>query len=215
MASRAHESLPTASSDTSTDAVVIVGTSRRSRDEDFTAFVTDHQADLLRTAWLLCGDTHRAEELTQQALVRTYGAWSRAGAGDPLAYARRVLVNLRIDTWRRRRREVLVAPEDLPDDVAHPGTAPHRSTADHQADRDQLVRALATLSPRQRRVVVLRHLVGLPEADVAADLGISVGTVKSTSSRALAQLRATLHASDDDAPSSASPSSTPAPRSSR
>ena len=107
---------------------------------------------------------------------------------------------------------MLVAPEDLPDDVAHPSTAPHRSTADHQADRDQLVRALATLSPRQRRVVVLRHLVGLPEADVAADLGISVGTVKSTSSRALAQLRATLA---DDAPSSASPSSTPAPRSSR
>ena len=192
MASRAHEPLPTASSDTSTDAVVIIGTSRRSRDEDFTAFVTDHQADLLRTAWLLCGDAHRAEELTQQALVRTYGAWSRAGAGDPLAYARRVLVNLRIDTWRRRRREVLVAPEDLPDAVAHPGTTPRRSTADHQADRDQLVRALATLSPRQRRVVVLRHLVGLPEADVAADLGISVGTVKSTSSRALAQLRATL-----------------------
>jgi len=216
MASRAHEPLPTASSDTSTDAVVIIGTSRRSRDEDFTAFVTDHQADLLRTAWLLCGDTHRAEELTQQALVRTYGAWSRAGAGDPLAYARRVLVNLRIDTWRRRRREVLVAPEDLPDDVAHPGTAPHRSTADHQADRDQLVRALATLSPRQRRVVVLRHLVGLPEADVAADLGISVGTVKSTSSRALAQLRATLSdAPDGAAPPSASPSSTPAPRSPR
>ena len=84
MANRAHEPLPTASSDTSTDAVVIIGTSRRSRDEDFTAFVTDHQADLLRTAWLLCGDSHRAEELTQQALVRTYGAWSRAGAGDPL-----------------------------------------------------------------------------------------------------------------------------------
>src|SRR5674476_140937 len=215
MASRAHEPLPTASSDTSMN-VVIIGTSQRSRDEDFTAFVADHQADLLRTAWLLCGDSHRAEELTQQALVRTYGAWSRAGAGDPVAYARRVLVNLRIDTWRRRRREVLVAPEDLPDDVAHPGTAPHRSTADHQADRDQLVRALATLSPRQRRVVVLRHLVGLPEADVAADLGVSVGTVKSTSSRALAQLRATLSdAPDGAAPPSASPSSTPAPRSSR
>src|SRR5674476_87806 len=208
MASRAHEPLPTASSDTSMN-VVIIGTSQHSRDEDFTAFVADHQADLLRTAWLLCGDSHRAEELTQQALVRTYGAWSRAGAGDPVAYARRVLVNLRIDTWRRRRREVLVAPEDLPDDVAHPGTAPHRSTADHQADRDQLVRALATLSPRQRRVVVLRHLVGLPEADVAADLGISVGTVKSTSSRALAQLRATLSdAPDGAAPPSASPSST-------
>jgi len=127
-----------------------------------------------------------------------------------------VLVNLRIDTWRRRRREVLLAPEDMPDDGAHPGASPHRSTADHQADRDQLVRALATLSPRQRRVVVLRHLVGLPQADVAADLGISVGTVKSTSSRALAQLRATLsEAPDGAAPPSASPSSTSSPRSPR
>src|SRR5665648_750310 len=90
------------------------------------------------------------------------------------------------------------------------------STADRQADRDGVVRALAKLSPRQRRVVVLRHLVGLPEADVAADLGSSVGTVKSTSSRALAQLRATLSdAPDGAAPPSASPSSTPAPRSSR
>src|SRR5665647_3348241 len=178
MASRAHESLPTASSDTSTDAVVIIGTSRRSRDEDFTTCVADHQADLLRTAWLLCGDSHRAEELTQQALVRTYGAWSRAGAGDPVAYARRVLVNLRIDTWRRRRREVLVAPEDLPDDAAHPGTAPHRSTADHQADRDQLVpvglmvgRAAVRRGTRVRGVVgqVLRsdeHLTTAPSPGV-------------------------------------------------
>jgi RNA polymerase sigma-70 factor (sigma-E family) len=205
MASASHDPLPAERPDLDrrpgheSDPVVILGITRATRDEQFTAFVTEHQADLLRTAWLLCGDAHRAEELTQQALVRTYGAWSRAGTGDPLAYARRVLVNLRIDTWRRRRREVLVAPEDLPDDVAHPGTAPRRSAADHQADRDQLVRALATLSPRQRRVVVLRHLVGMTEADVAADLGVSVGTVKSTSSRALAQLRTTLQAAADDA----------------
>src|SRR5665647_2834538 len=85
----ALEPLATASSDTSTDAVVIIGTSRRSRDEDFTAFVADHQADLLRTAWLLCGDSHRAEELTQQALVRTGARPGAVGAGDPVAYARR------------------------------------------------------------------------------------------------------------------------------
>jgi len=181
-------------------AVVIVGEPSRPGDAEFTGFVAAHQADLLRTAWLLCGDAHRAEELTQQALVRTYAAWSRAGAGDPLAYARRVLVNLRIDTWRRRRREVLLPPADMPDDVGHPGTSPRRSAADQQADRDQLVRALAALSARQRRVVVLRHLVGMPEAEVAADLGVSVGTVKSTSSRALAQLRANLQVPDDDAP---------------
>lgn len=165
---------------------------RRTADEDFTAFVAAHQADLLRTAWLLVGDAHRAEELTQQALVRTYAAWSRAGSGDPLAYTRRVLVNLRTDSWRRRRREVLV--DALPEEAAGLGAPLARDAADDHADRDRLVRALAALTPKQRRVVVLRHLVGLPEAEVADHLGVSVGTVKSTSSRALALLRDALAA---------------------
>jgi len=156
---------------------------RSTTDVEFSAFVAEHGDELLRTAWLLCGDTHRAEELTQQALVRTYAAWGRAH--DPLAYTRRVLANLRVDTWRRRRREVLTAPEDLPE---HARSDEHARTE----DRDQLARALALLSPRQRRVVVLRHMVGLPEAEVAAELGVSVGTVKSTASRGLATLRAAL-----------------------
>jgi RNA polymerase sigma-70 factor (sigma-E family) len=166
------------------------------RDAEFAAFMSACSADLLRTAWLLCGDAHRAEELTQQALVRTHAAWPRVRTGDPLAYTRRILANLRVDTWRRRRREVLTAPEDLPDDASGPGgtgaDGPDHPT--RTADRDLLVRALATLSPRQRRIVVLRHLVGMPEAEVAADLGVSVGTVKSTTSRALATLRTTLAA---------------------
>ncbi len=170
-------------------AVHLVGR-HRTADDEFTAFVTAHQAELLRTAWLLVGDAHRAEELTQQALVRTYAAWPRAGSGDPLAYTRRVLVNLRTDTWRRRRREVLV--DGVPDEAVGLGAHPARDAADDHADRDRLVRALAGLTPRQRRVVVLRHLVGLPEAEVADHLGVSVGTVKSTSSRALALLRETL-----------------------
>ena len=160
-----------------------VDTGYGDRDREFTAFMTTHSADLLRTAWFLVGDHHRAEELTQQALVRTYAAWPRAREGDPLAYARRVLVNARIDTWRRRRREVLT--DRLPD----PGVP---DDAARLADRDQLVRALALLTARQRRIVVLRHLVGLPEAEVAAALGVSVGTVKSTASRGLATLRAAL-----------------------
>ncbi|WP_407342257.1 SigE family RNA polymerase sigma factor [Pengzhenrongella phosphoraccumulans] len=175
--------------------VVPVGTSRVSRDEGFAAFMASHQGDLLRTAWLLCGDAHRAEELTQQALVRTYAAWPRASGGDPLAYARRVLVNLRVDTWRRRRREVLTPPERMPD-----SGVPADGRAD---DRDQLVRALATLTTRQRRVIVLRHLLDLPESEVAAELGITVGTVKSTASRALAALRASM--ADDGRPSPSSP----------
>lgn len=166
---------------------VVVGrpdrTSRAERDEQFTAFMAAHQDHLLHTAWLLTGDAHRAEELVQQALVRTYSSWDRVST-DRLAYTRRTLVNLRVDTWRRRRREVLTS--ELPErggDDAHAPTD----------DRDQLVRALALLSPRQRRIVVLRHLVGLPEAEVAAELGVSVGTVKSTASRGLQRLRESLN----------------------
>ncbi|MDM7853749.1 SigE family RNA polymerase sigma factor [Cellulomonas sp. MW4] len=152
------------------------------RDAEFTAFMTSHSQTLLHTAWLLTGDAHRAEELTQTALVRTYAAWDRVST-DPLAYARRILVNLRVDTWRRRRREVLL-------DAVPESHAPDQHGTTH--DRDQLVRALALLTPRQRRVIVLRHLVGLPEAEVAAELGVSVGTVKSTASRGLAHLREVL-----------------------
>ena len=168
--------------------VVAPGPSRldgSTRDAEFTAFMAAHADALHRTAWLLCGDAHRAEELTQQTLVRTYAAWGRARRGDELAYARQILVNLRVDTWRRHRREVLSAPQDLPE----------AASGDEQAqthDRDQLVRALALLTPRQRRIVVLRHLVGLPEAEVASQLGVSVGTVKSTASRGLATLRTAL-----------------------
>lgn len=163
---------------------------RSATDEQFSAFVAEHGDDLLRTAWLLCGDAHRAEELTQQALVRTYAAWHRAQ--DPLAYARRVLANLRVDTWRRRRREVLTAPEDLPERARNDVHA-------RTEDRDQLARALALLSPRQRRIVVLRHMIGMPEAEVAAELGVSVGTVKSTASRGLATLRAALATHQEEA----------------
>jgi len=155
------------------------------KDTEFTRFMTEATPALARTAWLLCGDTHQADELVQQALVRTYLSWSRARAGDPLAYARRTLANLRIDTWRRRRREGLTDPTDLPDHTTGDPAAT-------RADRDQLTRALAQLTTRQRRVVVLRHFLDLSEQQVADDLGISVGTVKSTASRALTQLRATL-----------------------
>lgn len=167
------------------DHLVLPVRAGTARDEEFAAFMAASTPALARTAWLLCGDLHLADELVQQALVRTYLAWPRARDRDPLAYARRVLANLRIDTWRRRRREVLVDPVDLPHGA-------RSSSADQHADRDQLVRALATLTTRQRRVVVLRHLEGLSETEVADDLGVSVGTVKSTASRALARLRDSL-----------------------
>src|SRR4051794_19408332 len=81
--------------------VLSVRVAKASRDEEFAVFMSVNADSLLRTAWFLTGDAHRAEELTQQALVRTYAAWSRVRRGDPGAYARRVLVNQRVDTWRR------------------------------------------------------------------------------------------------------------------
>jgi RNA polymerase sigma-70 factor (sigma-E family) len=154
-------------------------------DEEFTAFMVAATPSLSRTAWLLCGDVHRAEELVQQALMKTYLAWPRARAGDPLAYTRRTLANARIDSWRKHRREHLRAPDDLPE-------LAHASGQEAHADRDELVRALARLTLRQRRVVVLRYLVGLSEKEVAHDLGVSVGTVKTTASRGLRRLRTLL-----------------------
>ncbi len=166
-----------------------MSTTQQEQDAAFTAFVTETGPRLRRTAHLLAGDHHRGEDLLQATLVKTYLAWPRAQATDPEAYARRVLANQRIDTWRKHRREVLTAPADVPDRLDEP--------ADTAADRDAVVRALLTLTARQRRIVVLRHLVGLTDAEVAADLGVSVGTVKSTASRALAQLRAELGAEPD------------------
>ncbi|WP_066583389.1 SigE family RNA polymerase sigma factor [Cellulomonas timonensis] len=172
------------------DEVIDLAVAREGDDRatEFSAFMLEAEPLLGRMAWLLCGDVHRAEELVQQALVRTYVAWPRARAGDPLAYARKTLTNLRIDTWRKHRRELLTAPDGMPETAMGAGT--HA-----QADRDVLVRALLQLSPRRRRVIVLRYLVDLSEREVADDLGISVGTVKSTASRGLVQLRTILAAS--------------------
>ena len=155
------------------------------RDAEFASFMREAGPTLGRVALLLSGDHHRAEELVQETFVRTYLAWDRARVGDPVTYARRILANLRIDTWRRRRREVLVDRFDLHD----VGVA---SGAEASVERDELVRALRTLPLQRRRVVVLRYLAGLTEREVAADLGISTGTVKSTAARGLGQLRLAL-----------------------
>ncbi|MBT0993598.1 SigE family RNA polymerase sigma factor [Cellulomonas sp. DKR-3] len=159
-------------------------------DAEFAAFVVADGPSLHRMARLLCGNLDRADELTQAALVKTYIAWRSARRGEPLAYARRVLANARIDTWRSRRREVLTAPESMPE----PGRlSRHEFTGD-----DAMLRSLAELPLQRRRVVVLRYAVGLPELEVAEMLGISVGAVKSAASRGLAQLRHALDTTPDD-----------------
>jgi RNA polymerase sigma-70 factor (sigma-E family) len=156
-----------------------------SRDRQFEAFVVDVGPYLLRVALLLSGDLNHAEDLVQTTFERTYRSWERARSTDPRAYARKVLVNLRIDRWRRTHREVLASPETLPQ-RASPG---HADTVD---GRNEVVRALAVLPLAQRRVVVLRHLLDLSESETARELGLSVGTVKSHNARALARLRTLL-----------------------
>lgn len=151
----------------------------------FTSFARDRSPELSRIAYLLCGDTHRAADLVQLALERTYRAWSRVGDGDPFAYARRVIATARIDSWRRTKRDVLVAPADLRPGSASDGTQ-------HVVDRDELVRALRRLPAGQRRIVVLRYLLDRTEKQTAEDLGISLGAVKSGASRGLDRLREVL-----------------------
>jgi len=163
-----------------------------SKNEEFTAFMREARDPLHRMAFLLSGDAHRAEELTQQTFERCYRHWHKARAGDPLVYARRVLANLRIDAWRRTRREVLTGPDELPQDDVRVARAAARMPTRTVDDRDAVVRALLRLPLKQRRVVVLRHLLDLSESEVSSELGIPLGTVKSTASRGLAHLRAIL-----------------------
>ena len=148
--------------------------------EGFDEFVAAAWARLLRSAYLLCGDHYLAEDLVQTALARTYARWRHVRRDDALAYTRTVLVNLNIDRMRRKRP--VEVRDALPDRADRP-------RSDETDDRDQVVRLLETLTERERRVVVLRHYFDLSEADVADELGIAKGTVKSTLSRALAKLR--------------------------
>jgi RNA polymerase sigma-70 factor (sigma-E family) len=159
-------------------------------DEEFAEFARASYGGLRHAGYLLTGDRHSAEDAAQTALVRTYAAWSRVRRDDAYAYARKVLVNHLTDRWRRPLREYPTG--DLPD---HPGSP---DPADEVALRHWVSGALATLTVRERAVIVMRYLFDLSEAAVARDLGITVGTVKSTSSRALAKLR--VRADDEARP---------------
>ena len=155
------------------------------RDEAFVEFVDARRAQLVRTAYLLCGDWHRAEDLVQAALIKLYGAWPKVGAqGGEDAFVRRVLINTHVDDWRWRRRR----PESPVADHRDADPAP----AAHSDDRDALRRALATLPEGQRKVVVMRFWLDLSVDQTAADLGVSTGTVKSQSARGLDRLRGLL-----------------------
>ncbi|SCF15149.1 RNA polymerase sigma-70 factor, sigma-E family [Micromonospora coriariae] len=150
-------------------------------DEEFVEFARAASARLVHAAFLLTGDHHQAEDAAQTALARTYASWSRIRDDDAYGYARRILVNHLVDGWRRPIREY--PTEEVPEQR-------RADVADEVATRRWLTAILGALSPRERAIVVLRYYFDLPEAQVARELAISVGTVKSTSSRALEKLRA-------------------------
>ncbi len=155
---------------------------RGSDDAQFSEYVAARWGALVRTAYLLTGDFHEAEDLVQVTLTKAYPHWRRIREETVTSYLRRALVNNNRSRVRRRRVTHLLMPF-LPDTPASAGSTPGE-------DRDLLVAALAGLPERQRAVVVLRYWEDLSVEEVAHELGCSVGTVKSQSSRALAKLRA-------------------------
>ncbi|MFE6333480.1 SigE family RNA polymerase sigma factor [Streptomyces sp. NPDC057798] len=152
-------------------------------EDRFQEFVRARWSRLVRTAYLLTGDAHHAEDLTQTALAKAYRSWRRVARSDnPEAYVRRMLVSCNSDRYRKRR-----VPESLT--AAPPETAGRDEAYAWADERSALLPALAQLPPRQRAVVVLRYWEDLSEAEVADALGCSPGTVKSQASKGLAKLR--------------------------
>ena len=159
---------------------------RESRDAAFSDFVHARRAHLRRIAYAICGDWHRADDLVQTALVKLYVAWPRLEReGREEAYVRTIIVRADIDEhrrpWRRERA-------GLPD------VDPPARTELPVEERSALFDALQGLPTMQRKVVVLRHWLGLSVEETAHELRIGQGTVKSHSHRALAALRSTLEA---------------------
>jgi RNA polymerase sigma-70 factor (sigma-E family) len=176
-----------------------------SQQRDFDAFVLARTPALLRTAHLLTGDRGHAEDLLQTAFERLARQWRIDR--DPEAYVRRSLVNLSTDRWRRRS----VRPTEVGDRYLDTPTTADRHG--QMEDRLDLVEAMRSLTPRQRAVLVLRYFDDLSEQDTARLLDCSVGTIKSTTSRALAVLRERTGATDSStAIRSYSSTRTPPPR---
>jgi RNA polymerase sigma-70 factor (sigma-E family) len=149
--------------------------------DDFDEYVAVAWPRLLRSAWLLTGDWHKAEDLVQTVLARAYGRWSRLRTGSPDAYLRTMLATTYLSWWRRRSRHE-VPTDPLPD-------GPARDTHGRIELQEAMRRSLAVLPRQQRAVLMLRFHADLTEADTARALNIGIGTVKSYTARALATLR--------------------------
>lgn len=156
--------------------------------DDFSEFVAARGPALQRTAFLLTGDWGRAEDLLQSVLVKTLRHWPRVSAGSPEAYVRSALARSAVSSWRRRWNGEV------------PSAALPEATKDGWSDIDRrqvMFDALRQLPPRQRAVIVLRFYEDLTETAVAEALGVSVGTVKSQTAKALQRLRVNPQMSDE------------------
>ncbi|MFI7697808.1 SigE family RNA polymerase sigma factor [Nonomuraea sp. NPDC049480] len=149
------------------------------RNDSFREFVATHQRSLMRTAYLLTGDAHLAEDLLQSVLLKVLRRWPKHVA-SPQAYARKALVNQYI-SWRRRP-----ARAELPS--AEPPEQSY-SSEDSTVVKLAVRQALAQLPPRQRAVIILRYYEDLTEHETAKLLNCSIGTVKSHAHHAMARLR--------------------------
>ncbi|MEV0645026.1 SigE family RNA polymerase sigma factor [Phytomonospora sp. NPDC050363] len=153
---------------------------RPAQEAEFREFVAARREALLRTAYLVCGDWHRAEDAVQTSLVKLYGAWNRARSPTIEAYARKIVVRTLIDEgrkgWFRRERSFAAPPRE-----------PHANPGNE--DRLVALAALAALPTRQRAALVLRFWEDLSVEETARALRCSTGTVKSQTARGLATLR--------------------------
>lgn len=150
--------------------------------DEFREFMHGRWLSMVRLAYGLTGDQGHAEDLAQTAFARAYASWPRVRrAGDPDAYVRQIVINENRRRFRKHRVTEQLTSQP-PDRASQDAGSPHD-------DRAALLAALRALGPRQRAVVVLRYWLDLTEAETAATLGCSVGTVKSQAARALARLR--------------------------
>ena len=152
------------------------------RDAAFEAYFAARSDAMRGTAYLLCGDWHRAEDLVQQTFLRVAVRWPRlAAGGDPDPYVRKVLYHEHISRWRRARRVAPLAADDIGASVP--------DAADQVAVTVAVRQALTKLGARQRAALILRYFEDLTEAQTAQVLGCRIGTVKSQVRDGLARLR--------------------------
>ena len=166
-----------------TGAAGMAGSRARDRDAEFSEYMAARQPSLLRTAYLLTGDQHTAEDLVQTTLAKLYLSWDKVQRREVLdAYARRILVNEHNSLWRRPWKKRETVTDEVPD---RPAPGPSSS----KGYDEELWAFVQTLPRKQRAAIVLRYYEELSEAETAEVLGVSVGTVKSQTSRALASMR--------------------------